>query len=428
MGNGGIYDHLGGGFARYSTDSLWRIPHFEKMLYDNAQLVSVYAKAFQVTRNTRYEQIVRQTLAFVRTELTSQDGSFFSSINADSDGEEGRFYVWSKQEIDNVLDKRSAVLISKVFNVTADGNWEPGKNVLFRKNPSLLAKADAEVLENARHTLLSKRNERIKPTTDDKVLTSWNALMIEGYLHAYAALGNSEYLRAALKCATYLEKNRIDKNGHVWRVSNEGHPSIEGFLDDYAFLARAYIQLYQCTFDLHFLTVARSITDYALANYNDAQSELFYYSLDKSARQIASKIEVADEVIPSSNSVLADVLYLLSEYFQDDGYREKHDAMLRRISEKIEGDGPYYANWVRLLQQKSTKPYEVAIIGPEADTKRALLARHYLPTAILLGGQTENLPLLENKLLAGKTMIYVCRDRTCKLPVEDVALAVAQMK
>ncbi|HTE29216.1 MAG TPA: thioredoxin domain-containing protein [Chryseolinea sp.] len=428
MSSGGIYDHLGGGFARYSTDSLWRIPHFEKMLYDNAQLVSVYAQAFKITGDQRYEKIVRGTLDFIGRELRSQDGGFFSSINADSEGEEGKFYVWSKQEIDKLLDNRSAMLVSKVFNVTAEGNWEAGKNVLFKKPSPALPHADEEVLENACKTLLSRRNKRIKPTTDEKILTSWNALTIEGYLHAYTAFGNREYLEGALKCATFLEKNRVDNNGHVWRVSNEGHPSIEGFLDDYAFLARAYIQLYQCTFDIHFLTVARSILDYAISNFYDAQSELYYFSLDKSARQIASKIEVADEVVPSSNAVFADVLYLLSEYFQNDGYREKYDAMLRRVSEKLDGNGPYYASWVRLAERESTKPYEVAIIGPEAEKKRKLLSRHYLPTAILLGGQAENLPLLENKLLAGKTMIYVCRDRTCKLPVEDVGKAVAQMK
>jgi len=429
MGSGGIYDHLGGGFARYSTDSLWRIPHFEKMLYDNAQLVSVFSHAFQVTGNSRYQEIVYETLEFVRSELTSQDGSFYSSVNADSEGEEGKFYAWSKHEIDNTLDSRTATLIAEVFNVTAAGNWEAGKNVLFRKSHSpLLTDAEVQTLNDARKSLLEKRKQRSKPTTDEKVLTSWNALMIEGYLHAYVAFGNTEYLDKARTCAMYLEKDRIAKNGHVWRTKNAGHPSIDGFLDDYAFLAHAFIQLYQCTFDIHFLTVARSIADYALSNFRDTQSDLCFYSLDKSARQIASKIEVSDEVIPSSNSVLAAVLYLLGEYFQEDGYQEKYAKMSRRISEKLADNGPYYANWVRLQEQENMHPYEVAIIGPEAEIKRKLLAQHYLPTSIMLGGNMENLPLLENKLVAGKTMIYVCRDRTCKLPVENVATALAQLE
>lgn len=426
MCTGGIYDHVGGGFARYSIDSLWRIPHFEKMLYDNAQMVSLYSQAFQVTRNPWYQEVVRETLQFVRTELTSQEGSFYSSINADSEGEEGKFYAWSKQEIDNVLDNRSAIMIAKTFNVTAEGNWEAGKNVLYKSGP-LPVVNDAEALDNARRILLSTRNKRIKPTTDDKVLTSWNALMIEGYVHAYNAFGNEEYLDIALRCAAYLEKNRIDKNGRVLRVSNTGR-SIDGFLDDYAFLARAYIQLYQSTFDIHFLTLARSITDYALSNFNDAQGDLYLYSVDKSARQIASKIQVSDEVTPSSNAVLADVLYLLAEYFQDDSYREQYEKMLHRISDKLTEHGPYYSTWAKLHERESTKPYEVAIVGPEADAKRKLFMQRYLPTCILLGGRAENLPLLENKLVAGKTMIYVCRDRTCKLPVENVATALAQLK
>lgn len=428
MSRGGIYDHLRGGFARYSTDSTWRVPHFEKMLYDNAQLVKLYAQAYQVTQEDRYETVVRESLAFIREELTSADGLFYASINADSEGEEGTFYVWSRTEIDEELNKVDADIFSSAFNVTAGGNWESGKNVLYRSERAPGDPKAAETLDQLRRKLLKARNERVHPSTDDKLLTSWNAMMIEGYLQAYAAFGDSEYLSAATKAAGIIQKDRIDAKGHVWRTRDSNHQPIEGFLDDYAFLCRAYIRLYQSSFDIQYLTTARLLADFALTNFYDETSGLFFYSLDQTAQKIAKKIEVADEVMPSSNAALAECLYMLGEYFQDDRYARTCEKMISSISSRLLNQGPFYASWARLKELMESKPFEVAIVGADADRKRLELMKTYLPTAIVCGGDTENLPLLENKTVAGKTMIYVCRNRVCKFPVENVDEALKQLQ
>lgn len=438
MGSGGIYDHLAGGFARYATDSLWRIPHFEKMLYDNAQLVKLYAEAYQVTNDPHYETIVRETLAFVKAKLTNDDGLFYSSVNADSEGEEGAFYVWSRNEINDALGKEESERFSATFNVTPEGNWEAGKNVLFRSGGSVRRstinsqdshnKSETNALEKSRKILFEIRNRRVHPTTDDKIITSWNALMIEGYVQAFAALGNDEYLDAARKAANVLEADRMSKDGHLFRTKANAHAPIDAFLDDYAFLCRAFIKLYQSTFDIRYLKAAHLLADYVITNFRDDQTGLFYYSLDKSAQQIARKIETADEVIASSNAAFAEALYLLGEYYQDERYQRTSAHMINVMTPMLTGQGPFYAGWARLKGLHENNPYEVAIVGPDAAKKRNQLLKAYLPTVIVSGGDEENLPLLENKKVAGKTLIYVCRNKVCKFPVEHVADAMQQLK
>jgi len=434
MRRGGIYDHLRGGFARYATDSTWTIPHFEKMLYDNAQLVKLYAQAYQVTGKREYEVVARETLAFVNAELTSSRGTFYSSINADTERQEGKFYVWSQNEINQALDPTTAKLFSETFNVTAAGNWEANKNVLFKSRASKQSgrtvdeSESPESLSNARQTLLTIRNRRVRPSTDDKILTAWNALMIEGYLQAFDAFGDEDYLTAAVEAANHLEKDRMDDNGHLWRIKDKGHTPIEGFLDDYALLCRAFIKLYQGTFDTRYLNRARSIADYAIQNFQDSKTGLFFYSLDTSTHQLVQRIEVNDEVIPSSNAVLAESLFLLSEYYQHQPYFQQYQKMVTAMPAGLLHQGPYYASWARLIGLVESKPFEVAIVGPDAAAKRARLMSSYLPTCILSGGKEENLPLLENKKVEGKTLIYVCRNRVCKFPVERVEQALEQLK
>jgi uncharacterized protein YyaL (SSP411 family) len=423
MRRGGIYDQLGGGFARYATDSLWHIPHFEKMLYDNAQLVQLYAQAYQITQNGQYETTVRETLAFIKTELTSSEGLFYASINADSEGKEGSFYAWSREEIDDALDTKNANLFCAAFNVTAAGNWEPGKNVLYRNAATQDDAEHIRQLDQFREKLLSVRNKRKRPTTDDKILTSWNAMMIEAYVRAFVAFGDTDYLSSAVAAAGAIQKNRIDPSGHVWRTKDDSHPPIEGFLDDYAFLCRAFIRLYQATFDIRHLQTARLLADYTLKNFKDAEHSLFFYSLDKTTQQIARKVDTSDEVIPSSNAVLAEALFLLGNYYQSDVYLNTCKSMITAMTGRLSDEGPYYASWARLKGMVESDPFEVAIVGPDAASKRNELMKAYLPTTMFYGGDEENLPLLENKNVPGKTLIYVCRRRVCKFPVEDVDAA-----
>lgn len=436
MAKGGIYDHLGGGFARYSTDEHWKVPHFEKMLYDNGQLVSLYAHAYQVTQKTEYADVITQTLDFIKNELTSQDGGFYSSLNADSEGVEGKFYVWTKAEIEEILEPKAAGLITDFYQVTSSGNWEEGKNILYstRTREQFAEKQKMEpaecinVLASAERSLLAVRNKRIHPSLDDKILVSWNALMLKGYIDAYLALGNSAYLKVALENAHFLEKNMLHKNGRLLRNYKDGKASIDAFLDDYALLASALIDLYQATFDIHWLETSRLITEYAIDHFRDPPTGIYYYTSDESESLVARKMETADNVIPSSNSVLAEVIYQQGTYYGVDSLRDMSAAMLNQFAVDIATGGPYYANWASLMGLVTYEPYEVAIMGENASEKSRQLMKHYYPTALLMGGNKENLPLLENKRAEGRTMIYVCRNKICKLPVEEVEQAMRQLE
>jgi len=436
MSNGGIFDHLGGGFARYSTDALWRVPHFEKMLYDNGQLVSLYAHAYQVTRNPVYAEVISKTLDFVKGEMTSPDGGFYSSLNADSEGEEGKFYVWTKDEIQRIVEPKAADLLIGFYQVTDSGNWENGKNVLHRKvtkeefarQKGITLSESNTLLAAGEAKLLAARNTRVRPSLDDKILLSWNALMMRGYIDAYFALGTSEYLQAAITNAQFIKKNMMRDGGQLWRNYKDGKANIDAFLDDYALLARAFIQLYQATYDVHWLKEAKSVTEYTIAHFYDKTSGLFFYTSDASESLIARKMELPDYVLPSSNSVLAEVLYLLGEYYSEDSYIQMSKSMLNQVTKDMTTVGPYYANWASLMGVISYRPFEVAIMGKDAMAKSKEMQAHYLPTSLFMGGEKEDLPLLENKYIEGRTIIYVCRNKTCKQPEEDVVSALKQMK
>jgi len=438
MANGGIFDHLGGGFARYSTDAIWHVPHFEKMLYDNAQLVSLYSHGYQVTRNPLYADVIRKTLIFIENEMTSPDGGFYSSINADTEGEEGRFYVWTKAEIEQIVGKQAADFFIPNYQITDSGNWEDGKNVLFRRmSVEQLAKEKgisiddcSRLLNDAENKLLRAREKRERPTLDDKILVSWNALMIQGYIDAYYALSNPSYLEKAIANAKFIERNFIRDNGALWRSFNEEQhkASIEGFLDDYALLARSFISLYQATFDIHWLDKARLLAEYVVINFDNKESPLFFYTSGKSEGLVARKMETTDNVIPASNSVMAEVLYMLGEYFGNDSDVAMSKEMLGLIAPQISKNGPYYSNWASLMGLITTGPYEVAVMGKDALTKSNELRKNYFPTAFFMGGEIEDLPLLENKHVEGRTIIYVCRNKTCKFPEEDVGRAMKHLQ
>lgn len=436
MAAGGIFDHLAGGFARYSTDPTWKVPHFEKMLYDNGQLMSLYAHAYQATGDSAYAHIVRKTHDFIRNELTSPEGGFYSSVNADSEGTEGKFYVWTKAEIEKTLGQKESGLFIEYYQVTDSGNWENEKNILhrrlneadFAKQKDLSPAEVHEIIGNAESKLLNVRNKRIRPSVDDKILLSWNALMTKGYIDAYFAFGNPEYLEVALKNARLMEKNMIRQDGRLWRNYKDGKASTGAFLDDYALLADVFIQLYQATFDIAWLDKAKTVTLYAVAHFRDEHTGLFYYTSDESENLVARKMELADNVIPSSNSVMAKVLFLLGEYYDIDVYTRMSVIMLNQVTKDIVTSGLYYSNWASLMGMITYQPYEVAIVGQQALEKSKQMREHYIPTAIFMGGNGEDLPLLEDKKVKGKTMIYVCRNKTCKLPEEVVDRALKQMK
>jgi uncharacterized protein len=436
MAWGGIYDHLGGGFARYSTDGDWHVPHFEKMLYDNAQLVSLYSHAWQLTKNPLYKRVVYETLEFIEREMTSSEGGFYSSLDADSEGEEGKFYVWTAGEVEAKLGNH-AKLFMDYYNISKEGNWEEGKNILFRNQSEQNIAVKLGITEDKlrerisedKIVLMNARNMRTRPGLDDKILTSWNALMLTGYVHAYRAFGEKKFLTSAIRNADFLLQNTYNSMTGISRNYKEGKSTIPGFLDDYAFTIAAYIELYQATLDEKWLERANDISAYTIDNFFDDKSGMFFYTHGDHASLIARNMEIADNVIPSSNSEMAKNLFKLGNYFYNDDYMARARQMVLNVSENAHQNIFYYSNWGILEAQFANSPHEVAILGKSSGSIRESLDEHYLPFILISGGtDAGSLKLLQNKMVPGQTTIYVCKDKVCKLPVTNVSEALVQLK
>ncbi len=426
MAMGGIYDHLGGGFARYSTDDHWLVPHFEKMLYDNSQLVSLYSKAHKLTKKEAYADVVSETLEFIERELTTPEGAFCSSLDADSEGEEGKFYVWHKNEIDKILGSQSD-MFCKYYNINNSGNWEHGKNILHLKN--FYNEADQNLnaeLRKCKQLLLKEREKRIRPGLDSKILCSWNALMLEAYLDAYTAFRINSYYDIALTNAVYLEQNHIQK-GKVLRVNQNGK-QINGFLDDYAFTVKAFIRLFHVSCNEKWLETARTIADHAIVNFLDKETGMFYYTSNEDLPLAVRKHEFHDNVIPASNSVMAQVLYMLGRYYEHETYGEIALNMMRSISGAALQYAWHHAGWARFACDIAYPAFEVAITGPEAKEKVMELESYFLPQILICGSPTESfLPLLDQRFRSGETWLYVCENRTCMLPVNKVEVVIEHL-
>jgi uncharacterized protein YyaL (SSP411 family) len=435
MADGGIYDQIGGGFARYSTDAYWKAPHFEKMLYDNAQLVSLYSSAYQQTKDAKYGIIVSETLDFIQRELSSDEGGFYSSLDADSEGEEGKFYVWTQLELQQILGNKAGLIID-YYNVKEKGNWENSQNILFKSANDKKIADKYEITESelslqvskAKEILLKERANRIPPALDDKIITSWNALMLKAYIDAYNVFDNKMYLDIALQNARFINTKIKSPDNRLYRNYKDGKASINAFLDDYAFTIGAFISLYQTTFDELWLDEAKQLADYTIAHFYDSTSGMFYYTSDVDPGLIARKMEVSDNVIPASNSEMAKNLFVLGNYFYSDDYITMSQKMLNNVKQNALEGGAYYANWDILMSWFASPPYEVAILGDEFETRRKEFNKNYLPNVFLSGGKSEGrLALLEGKLIEGQTTIYVCQDKACKLPVTEVTEALKQI-
>jgi len=430
MANGGIYDHVGGGFSRYATDAKWHVPHFEKMLYDNGQLVSIYSKAFQVTQNPLYKNVVEETLDFVTRELTSLEGGFFSSLDADSEGEEGKFYVWTKKEIEEILGD-GAKLYEEFYGISERGNWEDGKNIPdanFGKKDFPVNEEMIQKLNLLNKKLFTEREKRVRPGTDDKILTSWNCLMTKGFIDAHETFGEEKFLFPAKLNIDFLLKNICSEDNSLFRNYKSGKATIHGFLDDYAFFISALIEYYQISFEESYLQKANGITKYVVDHFYDKNTGMFFYTDDQYSNLIARKTEITDNVIPSSNSEMAKNLFLLSLYFDNKDYEEKSLQLIKNVSADLKSNLNYHSNWAQALILQVFPVIEIAVVGKRWTEKLKALQTSYLPNAIYSGGEKEgNLSLLENKLIEGKTLIYVCKNKSCRLPVENVSDAISEI-
>jgi len=421
---GGIYDQVGGGFARYSVDAHWVIPHFEKMLYDNAQLVSLYAKAYQATKDESYKRIVYETLAFIERELTGTEGNFYSALDADSEGEEGKFYVWHWKELKGILGNDFDAF-KEVFDVSEAGNFE-GTNNLTRTSKQA---GNTIKINEWRAKLLSERSKRIRPGLDDKTLTAWNALMLKGYVDAYNAFGEISFLNAAIANANFIVKHQLRQDYSLFRNYKNNTSNISAFLDDYALVVDAFVALYESTFDEQWLTLAQNIVGYAFENFFDEARNIFFYTNKKDTPLIARKTETSDNVIPASNSIMAKNLYRLGLIMDDRKYTETTRAMLLNMKTNTLQHTSFYANWASLMKQVIHEPFVVAISGSNALAIRKEFGKHFLPHCIFVGSNTfSNLPLLKDKTIGTATQIYVCRNNTCGIPVQSVEAALRQMR
>jgi hypothetical protein len=440
MANGGIYDQIGGGFSRYTVDQEWHIPHFEKMLYDNAQLVSVYANAYQLTGNGYFKKIIEETLDFVKLELTQKEGAFYSSLNADSKTnngilKEGAFYVWTKKELETVIGA-DMELFSSYYNINESKKWEENTFILNKSKSDVEFSNQFDItrvqLEKLVHDwkikLLDFRKYRERPSTDDKVLTSWNALMLKAYVDAYRALGNTEYLDRAIKNAKFIKAKQIKKDGSIFHNYKNGKSTIEGFSEDYAHTINAFITLYQATLNEEWLHTANDLMNYAMIHFYDANSRMFYFTSDKHTNLITRKTEVVDNVISSSNSVLAIALFQLGHYYSNTEYAEISERMLSNVHNDMKMAPSAYSNWLQLYLNYSNPYYEVAISGGNSIRKLKELDSHYLPNILIAGATVDSdLPIMKNRFNINDTYIYVCVDGSCKLPVRDTEKAIEQL-
>lgn len=442
MIRGGIYDQLGGGFARYATDSAWLIPHFEKMLYDNALLVGLLSEAYTLTQNPLFKEAIVETLSFIKREMTNSAGSFYAALDADSEGEEGKFYVWDKAEVNAVLGEE-ANLFCAFYDVGEQGNWE-GKNILWRKK-SLADFAEdykmeisslQEKLASFRAKLFAVREKRIRPGRDEKVILGWNALQCTAYAKAYLALGEASYREAALKNLQFIFGN-MQKAGapdlfHTYALQGET-PVVQydAFLDDYAFLIEALLAVYQITFDEQWLIRARQYADLVLEKFNDSDSALFFYTREDQKDVILRKKELYDSAQPSGNSTMAVNLLKLAAFSGLESYRERATEMLKQVRDAVGRYPSSFSRWAFAMSLLTEPLYEIAIVGPESSEKALTLQnRAFLPNKVLMASReaNEKYPLLAGRQSKEGTLIFVCQDYACQMPVEKVEEALKMTK
>lgn len=436
MIEGGIYDQLGGGFARYSTDEQWLAPHFEKMLYDNALLINVLAEAYQLTNNSLYKETIEHTLAFIEREMLSKEGGFYSALDADSEGVEGKFYVWEKEEIDSLLGADSELFCS-FYDVSRHGNWED-TNILRALQPLKAFAADKgleedylqTLLATCREKLMAVRDIRIRPQLDDKILLGWNALMISAYCKAYAATGIGSYKIIAVKAIDFIENKFRKSDGDYFHTYKEGEAKIEAFLDDYAYLIQAYIQLQEITANESYLQSARQLTDYVIENFSAEQKGNFYYTHQHQSDVIVRKKEVYDGATPSGNGIMAGNLIYLSLIFDNKEWYTKAVDAIKSLGPAILKYPTSFGVWASVLQSITNGIKEIVVVGEDLSDDLLAVLKTYLPNKVLQASavELEHYPLLAGKQIEAGNQFYLCENYACQKPETAVDKFLANFK
>lgn len=430
---GGIYDHVGGGFFRYSTDTSWKVPHFEKMLYDQAQLLSLYSKAFAIYKEPAYKKAVLQTIAFLESEMKGSDGGFYAAMDADSEGVEGAYYTWKKEELKSILGDDFG-LFAEYYSINPAAAWEEDRYVLFKKEPdaafakehNLTLAGLSSKTDTWHKELLEARKERVAPRKDDKIITSWNALLISGFIDAYKAFGDQVLLEKAIVIFQSLKSSAFT-DGKVLHSYKKGSTREEGFLEDYAFLARASFSLYEVTLDTTYLDFTENLMGELESRFPDEESGMFRYN--EGDELIASIIKIDDGVIPSPNAVVAENYLLLGHLNYDKVYLEKADLMLMTVSARVGQAINNYSYWADLILTRVNPFYEIVTVGEEAELLSAEFHKMFLPNALVVGSpEASDLALFKDRYVEGETYIYVCTNNTCKLPVKTVIEGLQQLR
>ena len=441
MANGGMYDQLGGGFHRYSTDAIWLVPHFEKMLYDNALLARVYLYAWQITGDTAFRRIVEETLDYVLREMTDPAGGFYSTQDADSEGEEGKFFVWTVDEVKSILGDADGELFCRYYDVTEHGNWE-GKNILHvdddiesvAQSVGISSEQLRVVLDRGRERLFAERQKRIKPALDDKVLAAWNGLMLRAFAEAGVALARPDYLDAAIRNAQFIHDEMLDGRGRLFRSWKDGRATLNGYLEDYTVVAEGLIALYQATFDSHWLHEADRLLQIVHDHFWDGENGGAFHTSDDHETLIVRRKDFFDNAEPSGNSAYATAAMRLGRLLERYEYAERAESIFRIMRHALATQPSGFGHLLSALDFYLRPSREIAIVGNPDDARtqalRQTVYEHWLPDTVVAGfdpgdGQPRGLPLLEGRTLVnGQPAAYVCRNFVCNLPVtEPEALA-----
>ncbi len=416
MARGGIYDQLGGGFARYSVDAAWVVPHFEKMLYDNALLARAYLHGWQVSGEPLLRQVCCETLDWALAELRGPEGGFASALDADSEGVEGRYYVWSTEQLREALaDDALADVAIAHFGVSEAGNFE-GVNVLVRT-----ADADPPELEAIRRRLLAARAQRVRPGLDDKRLTSWNALAIAALADAGAVLERADYLDAAVSCAEFVVRELQREDGRLLRTWKDGRAHLAGYLEDHAYMLAALLTLYEATFDARWFRAARTLADVTIAHFGDAERGGFFSTADDHEQLVTRRKDLDDTPIPSGQSAMALALLRLARLTGEDGYEQQARGVIALLHPLAATHPSAFAHLLQALDFEQAEVHEVAIVGADPAPLLRVVRARLRPHLVLAGGADDgSVPLLEQRTaLDGLATAYVCERFACRAPVTE---------
>ena len=423
---GGIYDQIGGGLSRYAVDAHWRVPHFEKMLYDNAQFLEVLADAYWVSKENHFKDVMLQTIAYLNAEMKDGSGLYYSAYDADSEGVEGKYYVWTEDELKGILDEDFSVL-TDVYHIDSKGHWEDGNYVLMRK------KTDEELAEawqvdsvtastrvkTINQKLVDHRSNRVEPGLDDKCLTSWNALLVSGLFRAGEALQSQDIVANANDLLQTLLDIQLSEN-KLWHTYKGGVSTISGFLDDYTFLIRALLDGYRVNQDVELLKLADRLTKHVIAQFFDEDQSMFTYTARDNNELITPQIETTDNVIPSSNSMMCRNLLELAKLMNNMQYRAIAMDMIDRMVPRFKSYPAGFSNWMLAVLEAFDTAKELVVVGDHSEAWRDYTLSTYLPFVTKVFSKTETLPITEGRLVQGKTLGYLCTGNVCHQSVDSV--------